>query len=394
MRFGFLTGAATGAFGGGTIGFDKTRVNDPTYRRHDLRYKEALDEIVFAEKMGFDVVGMPEQHFAPDVCATSSPEVMYGAIAVLTSRIRIRSMISLPLFPMNHPMRIAEQAATIDILSDGRYEIGTGRSNQALQLDFYGIDLNETRELWDEGVRVIAEALASTPGEFQHEGKHFHLPRRTVVPGPIQRPHPPIFVASSSTQGHHAAGAAQLGVMSFSNYGGFDQLAEFRAAYSDGWGTGERIGHYPLNYMTALAMPSVCLENREEARKVVSSYATTFGGVVDVSYLQLAQRSPDYAYMSDAARGLRDKITDMEYLGEESGSAVIGNPQDCIRQVQKYADLGIDEVIFGIDGMPHNTIMKSLELFGKYVMPHFRGRDETKAISAQRSLSDPIENGS
>jgi len=367
MRFGFLTGAATG----GSVGYDKSRADDPTYRRHDVRYNEAIEEIVFAEKMGFDVVGLPEQHFAPDVCATSAPEVMYGAIAALTSRVRLRSMISLPLFPMNHPIRVAEQAATIDILSHGRYEIGAGRSNQLLQLDAFGISPDSTRDLLNEGLSLITTAL-SAPGQFEFKGKVFDIPKRTFVPAPVQRPHPPLLIATSSESGHQNAGATGVGAMSFSNYGGFDVLEGFVTKYHDSFGSGEPIGRFPNRYVAALAMPSICAPTREDAHRIVQEYVTVFGGVVDVSYLQLASRSADYQYMDEAARKMREKLTNLDYVAEESGSAVIGDPRDCVRQLERYERIGVDEVILGIDGMPHSNVMESLELLGKYVLPKFK----------------------
>jgi alkanesulfonate monooxygenase SsuD/methylene tetrahydromethanopterin reductase-like flavin-dependent oxidoreductase (luciferase family) len=380
MKFGFLTGAATG---GGKVGYDPSRSDDPTYRRHDLRYNEAIEEMVFAEKMGFDLVGMPEQHFAPDVCATPAPEVLFGAVAARTSRIRLRAMISLPLFPMNHPLRVAEQAATIDIVSHGRYEIGTGRSNQPLQLEAFGVPADKTRQLWHEGLQLMTTALASAPGRFEFHGETFDIPQRTFVPAPIQRPHPPVLVATSSVDGHRNAGAAGIGAMSFSNYSGFDSLAAFKQSYDDAFGEGEPIGSVPWQYISALAMPSICAPTRAEAHQTVKDYVTVFGGVVDISYLQLASQSADYKYMDEAARNMREKLTDLDYLAEESGSAVIGDPKDCIRQLRRYDDLGIDEVILGIDGMPHEKVMQSLELLGKYVLPTFRGSNQSARTTAR-----------
>jgi alkanesulfonate monooxygenase SsuD/methylene tetrahydromethanopterin reductase-like flavin-dependent oxidoreductase (luciferase family) len=374
MKFGFLTGAATG---GSKIGYDASRADDPTYRRHDLRYNEAVEEMVFAEKMGFDLVGLPEQHFAPDVCATSAPEVIFGAVAALTSRIRLRAMISLPLFPMNHPIRVAEQAATIDILSHGRYEIGTGRSNQPLQLEAFNVPPEKTRQLWHEGMQLMTTALASAPGRFEFHGEFFDIPPRTFVPAPVQRPHPPVLVATSSVDGHQNAGAASIGAMSFANFSGFDTLEAFKQAYDDAFGTGEPVGQYPLRYMSVLAMPSICAPTRAEAQQTVKDYVTVFGGVVDISYLQLASKSADYAYMDEAAKKMREKLTDLDYLAEESGTAVIGDPKDCIRQLQRYERMGIDEVILGIDGMPHAKVMQSLELLGKFVLPSFRGSERS-----------------
>ncbi|MDO8588398.1 MAG: LLM class flavin-dependent oxidoreductase, partial [Armatimonadota bacterium] len=173
MRFGFLSGASSHDL------------------RHDIRYFEVLEEVELAEELGFDFFGAPEQHFLGEYCATSAAECFYGAVAMRTKRIRIRSAIT--LLPVNHPIKLAEQAATLDILSRGRYEIGTGRSNTLLQLEPFEIPATETRARWAETLEVMVKAFTQDP--FSHEGKYFKIPPRSLIPKPVQKPHPPLFVA-------------------------------------------------------------------------------------------------------------------------------------------------------------------------------------------------------
>ena len=133
-----------------------------------------IDEVVLAEEMGFDFFGTSEQHFLVDLATVSAPEVFYPAIAMRTSRIRLRHMVVLLPFPFNHPIRVAERLATLDIVSNGRAEFGTGRANTLVQIDGFACPLDETRERWEEALEVVMKAFKDDP--FSHEGKYFKIP--------------------------------------------------------------------------------------------------------------------------------------------------------------------------------------------------------------------------
>ncbi len=350
MRFGFLTGGSSAEL------------------RHDIRYWEALEEVELADELGYDVFGCPEQHFLGEYCSTSAAECFYGAVAMRTKRIRIRSCIT--LLPVNHPIKVAEQAATLDILSRGRYEIGTGRSNTLLQLEPFEVPPQETRARWQEALEVIVKAFTQDP--FSHEGRYFQIPPRSLIPKPVQKPHPPLFVASTSIESHKIAGQKGIGLMSFSNYLGFAELEKYLRTYKENIREAKPVGAYITNSAGVLVIPAHCAETPEEARQEIEGRAAAFTALVDVVYPELAKTSPDYAYMGEVAEKVRSKIKDMDYLIEESAGVIIGDPEDCVRQIKKFEAIGVQEILFGMDGIPHDKIMKSLELFGKYVMPHFK----------------------
>lgn len=350
MRFGLLTGGSSAEL------------------RHDLRYWEMLEEIELADTLGFDFFGCPEQHFLGEACSTSAAECFYGAAAVRTKRIRIRSMIT--LLPVNHPIKIAEQAATLDILSRGRYEIGTGRSNQLLQLAPFGVSPRETRARWEESMQVIVKALTLDP--FSHEGKYFSTPPRSLIPKSVQKPHPPLFVASSSVEGHRIAGANGLGVMSTSNFLGFAEVEKYLRTYKEAIKQAHPLGGFITNSYGILVLPGHCADTKAEAVKEVRERALAFASIVGVLYSELGKASSDYAYMEEVVERVRGKLDDLDYLVNESASVIAGDPDDCIKQIQRFVDIGVDEIILGIDGLPHNQLMRSIELFGKYVIPSFK----------------------
>ena len=172
---------------------------------------------IFAEEMGFEFFGSSEQHFIPTGYTISAPEVLYGAIVALTSTIKLRHM-SVVTLRFNHPIRIAERLATLDILSHGRVEFGTARSNNIQCLKAFGVDPTTTRSEWRETMEVVVRALTESPFEFH--GEHYDFDPVDVVPKLYRPQCPPIFVSASSYETHHVAGQIGIGAMSFDNWFG------------------------------------------------------------------------------------------------------------------------------------------------------------------------------
>ena len=155
-----------------------------------------------------------EHHFLEEYSHCSNPEILYGAIAARTSTMRIGYGVRLLPKPYNHPIRTAESVAVLDLLSDGRVEFGTGRSSTRAEIEGFDIDPQETREMWSEALGHIVGAW--TNEDYQADGKHWKMgaPRR-VQPKPLQDPHPPIWGATSSEDGHREIGRHGIGLCSF-----------------------------------------------------------------------------------------------------------------------------------------------------------------------------------
>jgi alkanesulfonate monooxygenase SsuD/methylene tetrahydromethanopterin reductase-like flavin-dependent oxidoreductase (luciferase family) len=158
-------------------------------------FHQALDRIEHADRVGFNYVWQVEHHFLTEYSHSSAPEVFLGAVSQRTSRIRIgHGGVLLPT-ACNHPVRVAERIATLDILSSGRVEFGTGRSGTPAELDGFGIDPAQSKEMWAEAVGAIPKMWRNGP--FEYHGKFFSVPARNVIPKPVQKPHPPMWVAAS-----------------------------------------------------------------------------------------------------------------------------------------------------------------------------------------------------
>jgi alkanesulfonate monooxygenase SsuD/methylene tetrahydromethanopterin reductase-like flavin-dependent oxidoreductase (luciferase family) len=332
---------------------------------HAQRYWQVIEEAVLAERCGFDAFAVSEHHFA-EVATCSSLESFLTAIAMRTSRIRLRPAVF--VLPFAHPVRIAEQIATLDVFSNGRIDFGAGRGNYIAEMQAFEIPASETRARWEESLRIIAKALSQK--EFSHDGRYFHIPPRSLVPRPVQNPHPPLWTAATSLEGSYLAGKMGLGEMTFANFLGFRWLTDARGRYLDGLAECEPIGASTTKSFSAFTVAH-CAETREQARREAWPGVNIFTSYVVAGGPQLAKASKDYGYMRDYERFAR-KIRDYDFLVDESAVLCVGNPEDCIAQIRRYQEAGVDEMVLRIDLQPHEQIMRSIEMFGKEVIPKFR----------------------
>jgi alkanesulfonate monooxygenase SsuD/methylene tetrahydromethanopterin reductase-like flavin-dependent oxidoreductase (luciferase family) len=224
-------------------------------------YKNTLEQVIRGDEAGFHSVWTVEHHFLEEFSHCSNPEVLYGAIAARTEKIRIGYGVRLGPKPYNHPVRSAESAAVLDLLSDGRVELGTGRSSTKLELEGFGIHPNDTREMWHEAVEHIVDCWTSEYTEF--EGNHWSLPRRRVIPKPMQDPHPPVWGATGSPDGHRMMGELGLGLLSFSVGTPPEELKERIDIYRSGIAACEQpLGKF-INDQAACFTLVNCAETRQ-----------------------------------------------------------------------------------------------------------------------------------
>ena len=230
------------------------------------RYKQVLAQVDLADEVGFDYFWTVEHHFLREFSHCSAPEVLYGAISQRTKRIRIGHAVALLPGQYNHPVRVAERAAVLDILSDGRMDLGTGRSTTLIEMDGFEVNPEDTRAQWEEAVRMIPRMW--TEDTFSHEGRFYTIPPRSVIPKPVQKPHPPMWVACSQPDSFRSAGEMGLGVLCF-NLGGYGQMEERVAAYRQAVKNANPVGQFVNDQVAALCLIHVG-EDDEEARRVAA----------------------------------------------------------------------------------------------------------------------------
>jgi alkanesulfonate monooxygenase SsuD/methylene tetrahydromethanopterin reductase-like flavin-dependent oxidoreductase (luciferase family) len=192
------------------------------------RIYEALDQIPFAEQQGFSGVWFSEHHFRPVWSHNSAPDLTLAAVSQRTERIRLG--IGVVLAPIHHPLHVAQRMATLDILSHGRVDVGLGRTGYPYQLTPYGSDLRDTRGMWQEFADVLPRIW--TQEEVTYDGEYFKIPRREVLPKPLQKPHPPLWSACGSDETAVQTGNLAMGGL-FGSEGGPDRIRQLMAIYRD-----------------------------------------------------------------------------------------------------------------------------------------------------------------
>src|SRR5436190_7276319 len=177
--------------------------------------QNALEQCALADKLGIDYVWEVEHHFLEEYSHSSAPEVFLAAASQRTERIRLGHGIVQTPPPFNHPARVAERVAMLDLVSGGRADFGTGESSSEAELGGFLIEPAEKREMWEEGLRVALRCLSETPFTG-HSGKYVQMPPRNVIPKSRQKPHPPVWVACSRREPIHLAAQKGIGALTFS----------------------------------------------------------------------------------------------------------------------------------------------------------------------------------
>jgi len=344
-------------------------------------YKNVLAQALAGERYGWDAFWTVEHHFLSEYSHCSNPEVLYGAVAALTERIRIGYGVRLMPQPYNHPVRTAESVAVLDLLSDGRVDLGTGRSSTRAELEGFGVDPAQTRAMWQEAIAHVVGCW--TNDEYEFDGQFWSMPKRRVHPKPLQRPHPPIWGATSSEDGHRQVGALGLGLCSFAVGLSPDEVKTkvdiYRAAVQ---GCTDPIGAFVNNRAATFTM-AMCGPDRQvaldTARESFEWYPKAGARHIASMTDWMIERKQDlgsYAYAADMKRiddeGGLDLLS-LEYL-VEANACVIGTPEDCIRTCRLYEQAGIDLLLCLVNPykIPHEAVMQTIELMGTEVIPEFK----------------------
>jgi alkanesulfonate monooxygenase SsuD/methylene tetrahydromethanopterin reductase-like flavin-dependent oxidoreductase (luciferase family) len=333
------------------------------------RYHEMLEQARFAEEMGFTAFLTSEQHFNPAISMTSAPEVILGYLAATTSTIKLR-VASFPLLTFNHPLKVAEKSATLDVISNGRAEIGTARSNNPRTLKAFQVDPKTTRQQWFESMEIIRKAL--TLDEVGHQGEFWTIdPPVPLRPRPVQKPHPPIFVSATSVETHGNAGKFGIGVMTGNSLpGGWDYLEEAIGLYNEGLKQADPGPGGVVNKSAgALAVVAHCAPTKEQAIAEAEARTHRFLEEIGEWFAALAQQSPEYAYMTRLSAIVEEE--GMDAIIDRSPYISIGTPEFFIERARRLEEIGYDEFLLAMDGLPHEQIMSAIELIGTQVIPEF-----------------------
>ncbi len=331
-------------------------------------YHQALEQICLADELGFDQVWEVEHHFLEEYSHSSAPEVFLAAAAAQTKNIHICQGIALCLPQVNHPARVAERAAALDIISNGRLEFGTGRAATWTELGGFQVSPDDTKEMWDEVIRAIPRMW--TEEEFEWQGKYFQMPARNVLPKPVQKPHPPMWVAVSSPETAIQAAERGLGLLGVS-IGTPDEYAQRIADYRRIIQDCEPVGQFVNNAVNGVGW-MYCGESEEEARTTGARGSMAFmNSAAHLTGVGAVYPTPAYGSQASAIQ-LRNRPGDV--AGPIQQGTPIGTPDQVIAALREWEEIGVDRMVFLINFdqvIPHKKILASLERFAREVMPAF-----------------------
>ena len=233
--------------------------------------EETIAQVCLADEMGFDYVWFVEHHFLTTFSMSPCPEVIFGALSRLTKRIRLG--FGVVILPYHHPVRVAERVAMVDHLTNGRVDLGTGRSAPYEQTGM-GIDPRDTRAMWEESLRMIPRIWADD--YFQWDGQFWQVPPRQVLPKPYQQPHPPIWVAALQPATYELAAQRGIGVMAL-GVSAPSILEPHIAAYRENIKNAQPVGQF-VNNQWLSSVFGLCGPDNAATRQLCADSLKTFFG--------------------------------------------------------------------------------------------------------------------
>ena len=347
--------------------------------------QEAIEQVELADRLGYDYVWEVEHHFLEEYSHSSAPEVFLAACARNTEHIRLGHGVVLAPPGYNHPARVAERIATLDLVSGGRVDWGTGESASRVELDGFGVNSDEKKAMWAECVEQSANMMALSPYPG-YDGEYFAMPCRNVVPKPVQKPHPPIWVACSRRETIHAAARAGIGALSFA-FVDPAEAGKWAQEYYDIVKSDEcvPIGH-TVNANIAMVTGFSVHDDPVEAKRRGAEGFQFFGYSLGHYYVYGNHRPG----RTDIWERFQQARPELEDVGAGSG---IGTPQQVGEHLQRFDDAGVDQVIFIQQGGRNrdSDIRDSMELFAKTVMPRFQERAAKRQAEKAAELAPHIE---
>jgi len=357
-------------------------------------FAEALDQVVLADRLGYDNAWAVEHHFLEEYSHSSAPEVFLAAAAARTEKIRLGHGIRQTPRAYNHPARTAESVSTLDVISHGRVEFGIGEGATRLELGGFGIPAKEKRAMSLDAGEQIANMMTMTPYPG-YEGKYFSMPCRNVIPKPVQKPHPPMWIACTNRDTIALAARNGLGALAFA-FASEGEAAHWVKSYYEIIKSDECVplGH-TVNANIAVVTSFSLHESRAEAIR------RGYDGFGFFRYAIGAMVAKDTTpgrttlwedYEEQRGDGVERAVTAAEAAGDEYAGG-LGRPDDVRRHLEGLEDVGVDQVIFLQQGgrNKHEHICDSLELFASDVMPAFHGRNLGREERKKKDLAPFVE---
>jgi alkanesulfonate monooxygenase SsuD/methylene tetrahydromethanopterin reductase-like flavin-dependent oxidoreductase (luciferase family) len=316
------------------------------------RYRDLIAQCQLADELGLDSVWLAEYHFTPRFSIMPAPLLVASAIAQCTQRVKIGTAVN--LLPLHQPVRLAEEVATLDILSQGRALFGIGRGSNAAHYEGLGIAVDEGRARFTEALDIVLKAW--TEDRLTYEGQFYQVPGVQVVPKPYQQPHPPVYIAANSPDTFPLVGTLGHNILVTPLIITSERVQQRLAVYRQEL---VKHGHDPAQVKIVPTLTACVAESRKKAQAILGPTLDNYLGIVRQGRSQGATRAMT--------------LTSDEVFNK---FAIAGDPQECIDRINEFQEM------FGCQGfmlwlnigglVPHEEVCRSMHLFADKVMPHFK----------------------
>lgn len=350
--------------------FFEFQTSDTSREAERKLFRETVQHVEMADILGYSTVWAAEHHGLAQYAHSSAPEVFLSYVAARTSNIRVGHGVTLTPGRYNHPIRVAERIATLDLLSEGRVEWGTGKSGSRTEQDAFEVDRNTLHEQWAESVRMIPRMWSDDV--FEWHSDFYDIPPTQIVPKPVQQPHPRMYAACTSPKSAVMAGEMGLGALNFAA-GTANELRakvdEYRSACAVS---------APETYQSTnrfLCTPTtLVLDDDKTACRLGYRGARFFWESMQAYYSSKARPTGPLPISSG---DLDEEILDQYRRGRHDDNApmtaLIGDPFAVRDQVERFREIGVDKLVLVMQTgtVPAEAVATSIRVFAEKVMPDF-----------------------
>jgi alkanesulfonate monooxygenase SsuD/methylene tetrahydromethanopterin reductase-like flavin-dependent oxidoreductase (luciferase family) len=349
--------------------FFELQIADPISETECTLFHDCLEQAKLADELGYHCIWEVEHHGLFEYSHSSAPEVFLSFVAAHTKHIRIGHGCTLLPYRYNHPIRIAERIATLDILSHGRVNWGSAKSVTRVEKEAFEVNETTLQDEWREAVEMIPKMWSTDV--YSYKGRFFDIPPTCIVPKPLQKPHPPMFAACSKPEQAAMIGKLGMGALNLAMYRD-ELLAKSVQGYRDAVSQASPIGlsvtnRFACNPATFVLRDDskACRYGLRGARFFTEAMFHYAGPKRPVGKTNVSR---DFLSDDYVARFRQCRNTSLSQL-----SSIIGDPASARESVQRFVDVGVDELILVMQTgtTPHDLTMESIRTFGEEVMPFF-----------------------
>jgi alkanesulfonate monooxygenase SsuD/methylene tetrahydromethanopterin reductase-like flavin-dependent oxidoreductase (luciferase family) len=370
----------------------EAQMQHPTVEHEHQVIKDCVDQAVYGEEMGFDRIWAVEHHALKWYAHMSAPEVFLTWVAAKTSRIRIGHGVVCMPFNYNHPIRVAERAAMLDLLSGGRLDLGSGRGGTVHEMSLCGVDPDRTYQEMEEALRIIGHVWQEETFEWHSE--LMDIAPHVVVPRPKQWPHPPLFMACTKAETVKLAAELGVGALVF-GFAGADEITHMHEMYHEAIAkrTGERFVSTEVNDWFSALCPTIVLDDGEEAYRVgargqrffAESIAHWYGGSGAPPPAQDTENDDNVAAVARDREEVVARLNEAQIPVKPAMTATLnidhayGTADTAIEYVARLRQIGVDEVmtVIQMGTIPQSVCMETIRQWGTNVIPKFRGESSS-----------------